>query len=100
LEFLSGHPLLFQEPGGGVGNTERFALREMYRSRLAIEHKTQELFGSMLRPLGVAGIFKENGVFASYVAQLRWRREHAMYGMDCNASHAVESGAIGGLDGG
>jgi hypothetical protein len=53
LEFLSDHPLFLQEPGGGVGKTERFALREMYRSRLAIEHKNQELF--RMRPLGVAG---------------------------------------------
>jgi hypothetical protein len=38
--FLRGHPVLFQEPGGGIGNTERFALREMLREHLAIIHKT------------------------------------------------------------
>ena len=91
---MSGHPILLQEPGGGVGYTERFALREMYRSRLPIEHKTQELFG--MRPLGIAGILfcKGNGVFAPYGTRLRWRREQAMYGVECSASRAVESGAI------
>ena len=53
LEFLGGHPVLDQEPGGGIGDTERFALREMHRSRLAIKDKTQELFG--MRPTGVTG---------------------------------------------
>ena len=40
LELVRGHPVLFQEPGGGIGNTERFALREMLREHLAIIHKT------------------------------------------------------------
>ena len=46
-------PVLFQEPGGGVGNPERFALHELHRSRLAIKDKTQKLFG--MRPTGVTG---------------------------------------------
>jgi hypothetical protein len=40
LEFVRGHPILFQDSGGGFGNTERFALRESHRPRLSIEHKT------------------------------------------------------------
>jgi hypothetical protein len=31
LEFFGGHPVLFQEPGGGVCYLEHFALRELYR---------------------------------------------------------------------
>jgi hypothetical protein len=46
-------PVLFQEPGGGVGNPERFVLHELHRSRLAIKDKTQKLFG--MRPTGVTG---------------------------------------------
>ncbi len=53
LKFLGSHPVLFQELGGGLGNPERFALREMHRSRLAIKDKTQVLFG--MRPTGVTG---------------------------------------------
>ena len=51
-----------------------------------------------MRPMGVAGFeFVEgNGVFAPYVVRLRWRREQAMHGVECSASRAVESGAIGG----
>jgi hypothetical protein len=51
--FFSDHPVLHQEPGGGVGNADRFALREMYHSRLVVKHKAQELFA--MRLLGVAG---------------------------------------------
>jgi hypothetical protein len=47
LEFLGGYSVLFQEPGGGVGDAERFALREMHRLRLAIKHKSEREIGSV-----------------------------------------------------